>query len=339
MIRTGTLLDADMHTLARGAANAWHWWVSELSGMLPRRWRASRRRLRAPVVEWDPDAGLLMDAAPEGSQRRSAAITVVLDRALLLERHVELPATGIDNLRKLVALDLDRMFPFGADTAYCDVAIEGPGTTDATVAARVAILPKQDGRAIVEDLTASGLTPRAIAVADGADIEFDFLPAIRADNVLTQQGQARVGWWMAVALLFIVNIGVLIYRDVAATRQLEMQVADQSFSATAARKLATSIAQENRSRAELVRRRQAADALAILALASRAMPDGAWVQRFSWSDNELRLSGYKQPDVDLVPVLRRTGSFKAIRTTTSEVATDSADGQPFDVTATLGALK
>lgn len=339
MIRTGTLLDADMRTLMQSVANGWRWWVHELAGMLPQGWRARRRRLRPPLVAWSVETGLEIGDLATGAQRRAAAVTIVLDRALLLERSVELPATSIENLRKLVALDLDRLFPFGADSAYCDVAITGPGSNEATVSARVAILPKRDGLAVVDALAEYALTPRAIVVADGDAVAFDFLPAIRTEKQLAQNGQARAGWWMAVVLLFVANLGVLIYSDIAATRQLETAVADQSFSATAARTLAATIARENRSRAELVRRRQRADALAILALASRAMPDGAWVQRFSWSGNELRLSGYKQPDVDLVPVLRRTGSFKSIRTTSSEVATDSADGQPFDITATLGALK
>ena len=77
------------------------------------------------------------------------------------------------------------------------------------------------------------------------------------------------------------------------------------------------------------------DPLSILALTTEALPEGAWVQRYAWTPETLRLTGYKHQQRHPARAARHRPlrlDFRPAYRSTAE----SGGGQPFDVTATLG---
>jgi hypothetical protein len=341
-MKTGTFLDLDMRELGTRLEQGWRWWSGELTAMVPARMRSDPGRLRGRVARWREDGALQLDDEDallppneEGTALRPATITV--PASLCLTRTVDLPALGRADLRKLVALDLDRLMPFQPETAYADVLPDG--TENGRTAAQVCALPKEIAQQVHADALRAGLLPTALGVLDarGTSLAFDFLPALETDGSVPQKQSARGVWWGIVALFFAVNLGLLIYRDMQGVAHLRDLVAAQQPSALAARKLATRIAREESLRTQILGRRETSNPLAMLSFTTRAMPTGSWVQRYSWSGDLLRLAGYKQGDTDVLGALRKTGRFATIRASTSDVAAESATGQPFDVTAETGA--
>ena len=73
----------------------------------------------------------------------------------------------------------------------------------------------------------------------------------------------------------------------------------------------------------------------MLALATSALPEGAWVQRYAWTAESLRMTGYKAPGSDIQAALRRTGRFASLQTSVSDPTAEGGGGQPFDVTAVI----
>jgi hypothetical protein len=64
------------------------------------------------------------------------------------------------------------------------------------------------------------------------------------------------------------------------------------------------------------------------------------VQRYVWTGESLRITGYKAPGSDIQTALRRTGRFASLQTSVSDPTAEGGGGQPFDVSATLaGAAK
>ena len=59
------------------------------------------------------------------------------------------------------------------------------------------------------------------------------------------------------------------------------------------------------------------------------------MQRFVWTPETLRLTGYKAPGSDIQSALRRTGRFASLQTSVSDPTAEGGGGQPFDVSATL----
>ena len=339
-MKTGTLLDSDMTTLGRQLKEATRWWLDELSAMMPAWARRERKAITGLVATYGVDGTLRLDGDPTplgdaDPDRALRPATLLIPESLCLVRTLALPAMRRADLRKLVALDLDRLMPFAADTAYADVSLMGVNAVDGKIDAAVAALPKAQIKTIQATAIAAGLAPRAIGIADaeGGSLRFDFLPGLVGDGLAEPARSGTAFWWGLVALLFAFNIGILIFRDVERVSQLSMLVETQQPASGAARRLAQRIAVENNARSELLTRRERDNALGALAFVTRATPAGVWIQRYSWNGETLRLAGYKQSNADVIAALRKSGGFASVRASTSDIAAESATGQPFDITA------
>lgn len=339
-MKTGTLLDADMTTLVRMTKDGARWWVDELNAMLPAWAQRERRAISGLVAHYGADGNLRIegDSVPlEGADQGKAPrpATILIPETLCLIRQVALPAMRRSDMRKLVMLDLDRLMPFAIDSAYADVAPTEAVSADGKADVAIAALPKAQIKAVYAAAIEAGLAPSAIGIAGAGDasLRFDFLPGLAEDGLAAQPGSGAHFWWWLLAALFALNVGALIFRDMQSVSQLATLVESQQPTANAARRLAQRIAGEEGIRGELLARREKDNALAALAFVTRVVPSGVWIQRYSWNGETLRLSGYKQGNVDVVAALRKSGGFASVRASTSDVAAESATGQPFDVTA------
>jgi len=342
-MKTGTLLDADMTTLAQVLKDGTRWWVDELNAMLPSWARRERKAISGLVAHYGADGNLRVDGdttplGPVDMGQAPRPATILIPEKLCLVRQVALPTMRRGDMRKLVMLDLDRLMPFALDSAYADVAPTGAVSADGKADATIAALPKAQVKAVYAAAIDAGLAPRAIGIADSDDasLRLDFFPGLVEDGLATQTRSGVAFWWWLLAALFALNLGALIYRDVQSVSQLAALVESQQPTANAARRLALRIADEEGLRGELLARRERDNALAALAFVTRSVPSGVWIQRYSWNGETLRLSGYKQGNVDVVAALRKSGGFASVRASTSDVAAESATGQPFDVTAEWG---
>jgi hypothetical protein len=334
-MKTGTFLDMDMASLGQAARGWTHWWLDELSAMIPARWQQRRQPLSGLLVVAEADGQLSADGGPlDAFAGRPRPATILFPEERVLIRSLTLPAVRRADLAKLVTLDLDRLMPFPPGTAYASVSSAGAVAHDGKLVTRVAALPKADIAAAHAAAEALGLSPRAMGVVDAAGdgLEFDFLPAF-AEEAGLSQGSGAGRWWLLVALLFAANIGLMIWKDARSVSDLAGLVDAQKPIANAARALGARLSGEDRLRSELIETRRRNNGLAALALASQTVPAGAWVQRYSWNGETLRLSGYKQVGVDVLGAMRKSGAFATVRATTTDVATDGTNGQPFDVSA------
>lgn len=332
MIKSGTFLDADVGTIGRGLARGWRWWVDEMAAMLPTRLRPKRQVPPGQRLRWD---GARLVVAAHGGAPKPGAASVLIDPALVLTRIVDRPALPLADLKRLVALDLDRLTPFALGTAYSDARVLGPGSAPGAVQVSVAAIPTTLANDIADACADAGVTPRAVGIVetDGTTLAADFLAPMRADG-LVAAGRQRVGvWWGLVAIGFALNLGLYVYHDIASVQTLQALVDDQEASAKAARKLAATIQREERRRDTLLAERRSGDPLRVLALTSHIMPNGAWAERLAWDRSQFRISGYKPAKLNLLKVMRDSGHFTVIRTTVADVATEAAEGEPFDISA------
>ena len=146
-----------------GLATFWRWWEGQLVPLVPAapRTAVQRRRLR-PVLAFESDVAVLWEprvsdgvlafaeteriplsgdaaavaqaghAAIDRLPRRAyggavgpAKIVVALPRAKVLRKQLTFPAAVEENLRQVVAYDLDRHTPFRPEDLYFDAVIVG----------------------------------------------------------------------------------------------------------------------------------------------------------------------------------------------------------------------
>jgi hypothetical protein len=342
MIRTGTLLDMDMAGLGSALRSGWDWWTDELLRLVPERWQARERALFGPISEFDESdqlwfEGAALEPVAEGTKRR--LMHVLLPARAVMARTALLPRLAARDLARMVQLELDRLLPFPPGTAIAAARVipDSGEAGHAKVPTLLAGMPLARAAALVEAARAAGIEPLSLtwrSLGEGA-ATLDLLPALVASGHIAPRRDGRAFWWGLVAALFIVNIGLMIWRDVAATNAFADEVAEQQATSTAARAIAARIGSEAGLRKALVAERAAHNPLELLALTTGALPEGAWVQRYAWTPETLRLTGYKAPGSDVQAALRRTGKFASLQTSVSDPTAEGGGGQPFDITAAL----
>ena len=333
---TPAILDADMATLARWARSGFDWWREELQALMP----ANVQRWLNPgpaIVARYGGQGFALTKRGEAIPRRSgrATVAIALPHEAVLIRDCRLPALGQADLRRLVAFDAERLLPFPAGTAL--VAFEtGARGSDGQQAVRVAGLPMVDANAVMAAAAADGLDVARLGIDDPDGVQFDFLSAWRAAAGVKTRAPQQF-WWAVVAIGFVLNLGVLIGRDVYNLRETEALVEAHGQTAQTARLLRARVLTEDARRRTLVDRRSQHDPLRVLAAATAALPDAASVQKLAWDGAQLRLTGYTAAGVDVVAMLRRSMVFSAVRNSAADVPAQSTIRQPFDVTADAAA--
>lgn len=344
MIRTGTVLDMDMTTLAGAVRGLWDWWMAELSGMVPARWQRQSEVPGGPAAQFDGNGDLWFDGAllePAIDQAKRHLLQVELPPGAVMVRTTGLPRLAKRDLARLVDLELDRLFPFPAGGAIADARPLASGEDAGTAKAPTLIgaMPLARAVKLVETARAAGIEPLGLIWRDPAtgDAALDLLPALVRSGQIEPRRDGRAFWWGLVAFLFLANIGVMIWRDVAATRELQAQVEQQQAITSAARGVAGRIAQENAFRIALIAEHRQHDPSAMLALTTRFLPGSAWVQRFAWTADSLRLTGYKEAGADVQAALRRTGKFATMQSTVSDPTAEAGGSQPFDISAQIAA--
>ena len=155
-----------------------------------------------------------------------AALTLPSD--VVLVRELNTPPLPDRDLRRMMALDIDRLTPFQAADVYLDVAAsmtapEAPGVRRILLGV---IQRSTADRALIEAREA-GLEPSALVASGVNGRALDFLPAMRAAGVFGRRRRATVLWWSAVATLVLLNVGCWIWRDERDLAALQAVVAAQ----------------------------------------------------------------------------------------------------------------
>ncbi len=324
-----SILDADMTTVGGWLRSGLFWWLDELRGLVP---LALRGRTRLAAYAFYDATGAVTRIG------QAASLPVLIDPQACLARSVDLPRMGNADLVRLVAIEADRLFPLPA--ADLLLAIDPPkGESSDT---RIYALPLATARTMLASLAEAGVEPLAIYVAspDEAGVPGPaFGDAFATAGLIAPRGDRALRWWALAALLFVCNIGLLVWRDAQSVSQLEELVTAQAPAVRAARAISGRITGTQRQAAELASRRSKSDPRAALAAVTRALPAQAWVQRYSWSEAELRLSGYRRQDADVAAALRKSGRFGNVKAANAETIAEIPTGLPFDITATFGGVR
>lgn len=333
------VLNADMATMLGWISQAWRWWLAELAGMVPQALRdRGTSRMANALVRAD---GLLIEAdAADGPLQLAAPRPMIIrlrdDQCLF--RVADVPRLSSGDLDQFLELEAPRLFPMLAD----DTLVAGqplhaaPG--EARQRAFVASLPRPTALALVEAATRQGVEPARVVIeqhVDGKTVTADFLPAMQRAGLVPKQGFARAGWWSLVALLVVLNLAIMAWRDIAEVNKLHQLVDAQRPGVAVAQRLIKMTSNNDRLVRGIVERRSRREPVAVLAAATAAIPDGAWVQRFTWDGATVRLAGYKQKDVNVQATLRNSSSFTQVRNNSADDIAEIPAGQPFDISATF----
>lgn len=318
------ILKMDMSTVGEWIGRGLSWWWNELQAALPAKMR-SRLGSRASIVAEFSGEQIVLHEYPGGNVRSpvidaSSKAQIpqsifALPASAVLLREMTLPALAPADLRRLVALDLDRLTPLRSDNVLFDVE-RGEMASDGRCQITIGIIRRQTIEALLERLRGLDANPpKAISLVDPRSglCRFDFLKAWRMAEGRDVPLASRTIWWVAVSILMLANIALLIARDVAAVNDLQKQVTGQQPSVALAGALRRRVGMEYQNRQLLLRLRTERAPLPLLAAVTHTLPDSAYVQRFEWNGATLHLTGEARPGTDVSALFRAKGKVGDLR--------------------------
>ena len=328
------ILDADMRTVGQWLDNARVWWLGELAEMVPQRlrdWAAARRML----ADYVPASGEILTRLHPGSGYPGlrAAVAVVLPVGFCLTREIERPVMSARDLDRMIQLECHRLMPMAASEAVLAARILARSEDNRRMRVEVAAMPRAAAERLGESL--AGMSAKCLGVLAQAPephqpAPIDFLPALRRAGMAGSARSTTVALWLCVGFLFALNIGVLVWRDVAAVQNLDDLVSQQQPAVDAAHRIAARTQGLDRITEATADARRFAEPVTIMAKLRAALPPGVWLQRLVWKGDALRITGYRPASADVSGALRHAG-FQVTRYSDTASTGQGKLGQPFEI--------
>lgn len=330
------LLNTDHEAIIQWLLHAFRWWVDELMGMAPPEWRDRLLKRNFAIAEltdrgilYRKQSGEALATKPRGS------VKLLIPAGEVLTREADLPIMPASDLKRMVALDLDRLTPFRAEQVLFDMEVVSRDEERGRQQVVIGVVPRGAAVKAVEQARSNDLEPAFIGVAprSGQRWNLNFLPALRETQGGTGARRRAVYWWVAASVLLVFNLFMLNYRDTSRTSQLRESVESQQGPVSVAMRLRDKVQKEAARRADLLKQQKQSAPLPVLDAVSQALPDGAWVERFEWNGKTVHIRGFRKEMPNMLAKIEASPQLRNARSLTADPhAAMSATGS-FDLSA------
>lgn len=323
----------------------WRWWSEEIVQLVPERFAALGGAARVPLIALEGEELVLVepraavgpdtrvDLSTLDEARRRTALRALLERAgetrgrvrLCLEhaealvRRVTMPAATEENLRQVLAFEMDRLTPFRADDVYFDYRVLGRNAAAAQLTALLAVARRELVDAKLAKLRAWGGNVQGVAVREDpthAGAPLDLLPLEQhgeresAREVLVQR--ALLG---AVVLLAALALLLPIWRKRETIIALHPVLAKARQEAEATSTLATQLEREVADYNFLLAKKHGTyPVLAYLEEISRLLPDNTYLVQLevktTGKTREVQMIGETPSSSKLIEILEQSRLLK-----------------------------
>ena len=333
------ILDADMTTVGGWLAQAARWWLGEMRAMVPPAMR-DRFARAAALVEYHPASGSFTRGAGAhgGAPAAGAPVSVVLPAGLCLVRAMERPLVSERDLASMIRLEGARIMPLGEDGMLLAARILSRDSASHRMRSEVAGLPRAAAAQLGRALNEAAWQPTHIWVGapqPSRPAPIDLLPALRDAGLVRPASRSAGNLWLVGLFLFALNLGLLVWRDAAATAAIDDMVTQQQPAVETARRITARIRRDEAIAAATIAARRTREPLAIMARIDSALPPGTWLARLNWQGDGVRLSGYRPARADVSAALRHAG-FTVAHYGDTATTGQTRLGQPFELTLQLG---
>ena len=348
------------------------WWVGELAACVPQGLR--RVFWREPTViaiaTGDGDAmvtlhkrdgmrelgRLALDRGHEprlrlmqllrGVSLPDVEIAILVPTATVLRRNVTLPLAAAENLREVLAFEMDRHTPFKANEVAFDYRIASTDLDAKRINIDLAVVPSdavEQARLVAATL---GLTPDRIGVVGTAqetgraherERSLNFLPTQRAERSIGRQRLA-----IAFAILAVVLAVVAVYMPLLAKQRTlaayETQLGESRSAALETEALKQRLAAKLEHDRFLIDRRASIPPVTImLADVTDRLPDGTWLVQLRWQDDKLVMAGYSPSATPLIAELEDSAILSEVRFGSPVTSDPRVGRERFNITAAVAA--
>ena len=244
---------------------------------------------------------------------RSAGKPVVLrlGEADVLGKTVVLPLAAEREIDQALAFEMDRETPFTAEELYWNHRVVGADRQNGRLSLRLLLVPRANLAPLLGVLGAVGISPVRAEIGDGPDagswLPLDGVghPADRGTSRLIKPAA------VACAVLALAAVVTPFVRQSVATARLDRALAVGHKAAAEADALRTEIARLSGS-ADLVEkaREKVGQPLAVLAAATRVLPDDTYLTEMELRQRKLTMSGRSAAAARLIGAVAADSEFR-----------------------------
>lgn len=308
------------------------WWMGELLGVLPVRWRdrlvvheaelwlhaddaslqvcraidrRSQELARLPLTPVSDLQGRFEQAVGDelGGLRR----VLLLSPALVLRRRLSLPAVARDKLRTMLAFELDRQTPFRAEQVYFDTRVLAHAPDARQLPLELALVQRDVLEQALAQLGPLAGALDSVDVRDGeARLGCNLLPVERRRRRELRHVWINLGLAIGSVLLLLIAMNQLVDNREQAVVQLEAEVERQRSAARGVGQLRAQL-DEAATAANFLAVQKAArpSIVELLAALTEILPDDTHLERLTvGSDGNLHMTGQSQQAAQLIERLQ-----------------------------------
>jgi len=341
------------------------WWGRQLVACLPLRWRALiEERSESLLLDLQGDEivvwreladnareygrisrSLPVDAQSAEFQKLRGAIDDPGVRTVLcippervLQRNLSLPAAAEDNLRQVLAFEMDRQTPFKADQIYFDSRVLGRDASGRNLSVELVLLPRAQ---LDQEI---GALPPAAAALDAVDSwraapgegrrQINLLPAERRARRRDMRLPINLGLAALALILLFINMDESLTNRAAAVESMRAEVDKAN---TEARQVATlrKTLSDSISGANFLsdKKRNGPLTVALLDDLTRRLPEDTYLERLQIENGEVQLQGQAKEAAKLIALLGASSCLGNPRLQ-GQIQPDSRTGKErFQITA------
>jgi general secretion pathway protein L len=319
----------------------WDWWTGELERLALERFAALRGAASVPVVAFDGNELVLVepraivspdtrvDLATMDETRRRAGVAALLERAgetrgrmrlclghgEALVRRVAMPAATEENLRQVLAFEMDRLTPFRADEVYFDYRVLARDAAAGQLSVLLALAKRDLVDARAGALRALGASVQGVAVRDdvgNAPAPLDLLPSEqRGERETARERLVQRALIAAVVILLVLALVFPLWQKRSTVIALQPLLGQAKQSAEGADRVERTLERQVNDYNFLLAKKHANyPALAVLEEISRLLPDNTWVQQLdvktSGKTREVQITGETMSSSKLIEILEQS---------------------------------
>ncbi len=316
------------------------WWLGELAGLVPARLRAQFARARPAVHIEIGDDEAALDSIKGGARRRlggadltdgtggrdavhelirqarlgSAELAVVIPAAKALRQVIELPAPAAENLREVVAFEMDRHTPFVAEDVYFDCRLAGGEPRHGRISVELAVVPRGVADDALRVVRGWGLEADRLEVGGTDAGALNLLPAasVRARGSASR----RVSLMLAACAvgLMVLVVYLPLWRQQAQLSQIEIELAQARADAVAVDRLKARVEDLAERGGFFVARKSSVPTLTeIVHEVTALLPDDTYLLQFGVRQDQLAVSGYSGKASALIGELEKSDILGEVR--------------------------
>jgi general secretion pathway protein L len=344
--------------LVRRLSEFWAWWSAELVELLPRRVQdaialrhqklfldTDGKTLRFRLGSWTDKRDALeipLDAGHEagGVLPRDAQQTILLMPAdKVLTRPLTLPLAAEENLREVLAFEMDQHTPFTAADVYYDHLVTGRDAARQELLVDLVYSPRKEVDAVLDALGDLGVEPDLVTARsrDGSNLRsINLRPQERRRDRRLNIHRLNLALGVLCALLLVTAVSLPIVEKNRALAEVEAEIQAAATAAREGNEIRRNL--ENMAEASrfLIDKRQGEVlTVEIIDEISRILPDHTWVARLNLSDTELQLQGQSTDSASLIALVEASPLFENAQFRSPVVQVPGTDADRFHLSADL----